>query len=112
MARCRLIWAVFLALVLVIAPLSTGWADNPNPGDGNTVDGHPWDDQVTDGTNSTPGNPTDVRVAVPKSPVNIGWMPMTAGAAKWVGDAMLYVMPSLLHTNTMAKHKSVGLRRR
>jgi hypothetical protein len=112
MARYRLIWAVFLALVLVITPSSMGWAEAPSPGSGGLVDGHPWDDQVTDGTNPTPGDPTDGHVSVPKSPVNSGWMPMTAGAAKWVGDVMLYVMPSLRHTNTMAKHKSVGLRRR
>ena len=115
MARWRILLAVSLALVLVALPPSLCWGDTPGPGSGTPVDGHPWDDQVTDGVNPDPGpgDPADSGCPTTKPSVTVlGSTPMMAGSAKWVGDALLRVVQRLHHAGVTAKHKSVGSRRR
>ncbi|MEW5701162.1 MAG: hypothetical protein AB1792_02910 [Candidatus Zixiibacteriota bacterium] len=113
MARWRVFLAVSLALMLAALPWSPCVADDPGPGGGSPADGHPWDDQATDGfTPPGPGNPTDMGAPITKSPLVVGSTPMLAGSVKWVGDAMLRVIRHLQSTNFTGKSKNIVSRRR
>jgi hypothetical protein len=88
MARGRLILAIYLALILVILPVSAAWSEDPHAKGGLRTDGagdsgHPWDDGTGNQPQPRPDSSGSLLTALPLTPPVI-----TFGGTKWVGNIL------------------------
>lgn len=104
MAWIKKLFAICLALVLVVAPCSLSWAGPGAPGG----EGHPWDEN--DGT-APDGNPDGSTTStgqgdhVGSSPAALSYRYL---GSSWVGNALAYVWQEVANTRIIAKLKANG----
>jgi hypothetical protein len=111
MARGRSILAIYLALVLVILPVSVAWSISPFPEpsargntytDGGGECGHPWDDGTGE-TQPQPGG-TDTTLTAKAALLPPPIVPvLTTGGGKWIGGALIYLWQKVTHTKISPK---------
>jgi hypothetical protein len=96
MARGRLILAIYLALILVILPVSAAWSVDPHSKDtqvrgglrtdGAGDSGHPWDDGTGSQPQPDPDSSASLLTALPLTPPVI-----SSGGTKWVGSILRFI---------------------
>ena len=112
MARVRFILALYLALILVVLPISAAWSSGPSSSDPNTkgnvythggvAAGHPWDDGPG-GSPSQPGGTSasqGTKGQVQQPPIVPA---LTSGGGKWVGEALIYLWQKVTHAKISQK---------
>lgn len=94
MARGRLILAIYLALILVILPVSAAWSIDPHAKNGLRTDGagdsgHPWDDGTGNQPQPDPDSTASLMTALPLTPPVISVI--SSGGTKWVGNILRFI---------------------
>jgi len=99
MARARLMLAIYLALILVILPVSAAWSEDPFSKDterrgglrtdGAGDSGHPWDDGSNTPPDPDPDSTGSLLTALPLTPPVIPVI--TFGGTKWVGNILRFI---------------------
>jgi len=101
MARVRCVLAIYLALILVVLPISSAWSAGPRSANhdakgnlhshGSMSAGHPWDDQTGDGKAQQPGGTGTTQVTKWQIQRPIVVPSLTTGGTRWVGEALIYL---------------------
>ena len=110
----RSLLAICLALVLVVAPFSAGWADSVSPtdtNDGSPVDaGHPWDDEATEAEDPDPdeGSLGTVRSRDDWNQFDLSLAVVTTSGTRWLGSAVVYLWQHAASSQFVAKVRTVS----
>lgn len=114
MRGLRSILAICLALLMVVAPFSTGWAGDPSPADpgsSNPADsGHPWDDEANETID--PGDTPDDGTLISDrgfNPVRTATAPafMLNGGSRWIAQVVFYLWDFARSSEILWKKTSV-----
>lgn len=113
MRGLRTLLAICLALLMVVAPFSTGWAGDPNPTDpdnSNPADsGHPWDDEADETID--PGDSEDgMLITGPGiTPVRTATAPtfMLNGGSRWIAHMAFYLWEFARFSEVIGKKTGV-----
>ena len=106
MARLKVLLAICLALILVVAPVSFAWAGGTIPDSG---DGHPWDDEANEGgLPGGDGDDTTTGTSTGGGDFTTASLP-TVGGSRWVDGAFVYLWQRVSNTKIMVKMMSLGI---
>ena len=110
----RSILALCLALILIVAPFSAGWADSVSPTDitdGSPVDaGHPWDDEATEAEDPDPdeGSLRTVRPRDDWNQSDLSPAVVTTSGTRWLGSAVVYFWQRAVSSQFIAKVRTIS----
>ena len=113
MNRLRSLLAICLALMLVVAPLSAGWADTISPTDitdGSPVDsGHPWDDEATEAEDPHPDDGSLATVR-PRdwNQHDLSLAVVNTSGTRWLGSAVVYLWQRAASSQLYAKVRTLS----
>ena len=116
MARIKSLIAILLALVLLVSPTTSVFADgpeDPRPADGNN--GHPWDDEAVESDpgpgDNDPNTPGQSPVLADLPSVNVPTSATSGSGAQLVAQLMRSVVGSWLRISEIKLIKGEIVRR-